>query len=188
MFNQMNWTKNLHPHLINIQTVMAFFNANTVKPTVEVLKLSGVQSGNRIRHARRFADSVRVDGSDSEVVGVSLKQPRHWVFTNLYGVVIALSPVFSSNLASTKQKTGKIIGAENETRSTAHFILEKRGGFPRPKTRTASLGQIITAYSKQSSCWSGYLFVVFMSVTPTCPQSIPGLVPPWWYLGASMTQ
>lgn len=65
------------------------------------LELSGVQRGDGKGHARCFADSARVDGSDSEVVGVALKQPRHRVFTNLYGVIIALSPVFSSNLTST---------------------------------------------------------------------------------------
>lgn len=81
---------------------MTFLSTNPVKPTVEPLKLSGVQCSDRIRHAGCFADSVGVDCSDSEVVGVSFKQPRHRVFTNLYGVIIALGPVFSSNLTSTK--------------------------------------------------------------------------------------
>lgn len=79
---------------------MTFLCANPAKPTVELLKLSGVQRGDGIRHAAWFADSVRVDCSDSEVVGVSFEQPRHWVFTNFNGVIIALGPVFSSNLTS----------------------------------------------------------------------------------------
>lgn len=81
---------------------MTFLHNNPLKPTMELLKLSGVQCSDRIRHAGCFANSVRVDCSDSEVEGVSFEQPGHWVFTNLYGVIIALGPVFSSNLTSTK--------------------------------------------------------------------------------------
>lgn len=43
-----------------------------------------------------------VDGSDSEVVGVSFEQSGHWVFTDLNGVIVALGPIVSSNLTSTK--------------------------------------------------------------------------------------
>lgn len=84
---------------------MTFLYIYPFQPTMEPLKLSGVQCSDRIRHAGCFADSVRVDCSDSEVVGVSFKQPRHWVFTNLYWVIIALGPVFSSNLTSTKLRS-----------------------------------------------------------------------------------
>lgn len=78
---------------------------------MQPLKLGGVQRGDGLRHAAGFADSFRVDGSDSEVVRVPLKQPGHGVFADLYGVIIALGPVFSSNLTSTKgkcKKTGQI--------------------------------------------------------------------------------
>lgn len=71
---------------------------------MEPLKLSGVECSDGIRHAGRFADSVGVDSSDSEVVGVSLKQPRHRVFTDLYRVIIALGPVFCPDLTSTRGK------------------------------------------------------------------------------------
>lgn len=83
---------------------MTFVYTNSVKPTMKPLKLSGVQGSDGIRHARGFADSMRVDSSDSEVVGVSFKQPRHGVFTDLNGVVIALGPVFSANLTSVDLK------------------------------------------------------------------------------------
>lgn len=73
---------------------------NPVQPTVEPLELSRVECSDWIRHARCFADSVGVDGSDSEVVGVSFKQSGHGVFTDLYGVIVALSPVFCSDLTS----------------------------------------------------------------------------------------
>lgn len=79
---------------------MTFLYINRVKPTMEPLKFSRVQCSDGIRHAGWFTDSVGVDSSDSEVVGVSFKQPRHWVFTDLYGVIITLSPVFCSNLTS----------------------------------------------------------------------------------------
>lgn len=72
---------------------------------MEPLKLSGVQGRDGVRHARWFADSAGIDSSDSKVVGVPFKQPGHWVFTDLYGVVVALGPVFSANLAS-KTNTG----------------------------------------------------------------------------------
>lgn len=83
---------------------MTFLYTNPVKPTMEPLKLSGVQCSDRIRHAGWFADSMGVDSSDSEVVGVAFKQSRHWVFTDLNGVIIALGPVFSSNLTSVQKK------------------------------------------------------------------------------------
>lgn len=79
---------------------MTFSYTNSVKPTMKPLKLSGVQGSDRLRLARWFADSMRVDSSDSEVVGVSFKQASDWVFTDLNGVVIALGPVFSANLTS----------------------------------------------------------------------------------------
>lgn len=73
-----------------------------VQPTVKLLKLSGVQRSDGVRHARSFADSMRVDCSHSEVVGVSFEQPGHWIFADLNGVVIALDPVLCSNLTSVK--------------------------------------------------------------------------------------
>lgn len=69
---------------------------------MEPLKLSGVQCGDGFRHAGWFANSLGVDSADSEVVGVCFKEPGHWVFTDLNGVIVALSPVFSTNLTSTK--------------------------------------------------------------------------------------
>lgn len=74
---------------------------------MQPLKLSGIQCSDRIRHAGWFADSVGVDSSDSEVVRVALKQARNWVFTDLYGVIIALGPVFSTNLTPKKIKEVK---------------------------------------------------------------------------------
>lgn len=76
---------------------------DAAEPTVEPLKLSGIQCSDGVRHAGWFADSAGVDSSNSEVVRVSFKQPRHWVFTDLYGVIIALGPVFSTNLTSKKK-------------------------------------------------------------------------------------
>lgn len=73
-----------------------------VQPTVKLLKLSGVQGSDGIWHTWSFADSVGVDGSHSKVVGVSFEEPRHWVFTDLNGVVVALGPVLSSNFAPMK--------------------------------------------------------------------------------------
>lgn len=82
---------------------MVIFHCNNkVKLTMKPLKLSGIQSSDGIGHAGRLTDSMGVDSSDSEVVGVSLKQPRHWVFTNLYRVIIALGPIFCPNLTSEK--------------------------------------------------------------------------------------
>lgn len=71
-------------------------------PTVELPKLAGIQCSDGVRHAGRLADPVGVDCSDSEVVGVSFKQPGHGEFTDLNGVIVALAPVVSSNLTSTK--------------------------------------------------------------------------------------
>lgn len=68
------------------------------------LKLSGVHCSDGIRHTRRFADSMGVNSSDSEVEGVPFKQPRHRIFTDLYGVIVTLGPVFSSNLTSKKRQ------------------------------------------------------------------------------------
>lgn len=65
-------------------------------------KLAGIQGSDGVRHAGRLADPVGVDCSDSEVVGVSFEEPGHGVFTDLNGVIIALAPVVSSNLTSTK--------------------------------------------------------------------------------------
>lgn len=45
-----------------------------------------------------------VNSSDSEVEGVPFKQPRHRIFTDLYGVIVTLGPVFSSNLTSKKRQ------------------------------------------------------------------------------------
>lgn len=45
-----------------------------------------------------------VNSSDSEVEGVPFKQPRHRIFADLYGVIVTLGPVFSSNLTSKKRK------------------------------------------------------------------------------------
>lgn len=104
---------------------MAFACTTPVKPTMELLKLSGVQCSDGVRYAGWFADSVWVDCPDSEVVGVCLEQPRHWVFTNLYGVIIALGPVVSSNLTSTKcasKKTRKGV-QECSRQHTKHNIL-----------------------------------------------------------------
>lgn len=80
----------------------AFVCTPPVKPTMKFLELGGVQGGDGVRHAGSFADSVRVHGPHSKVVGVSFKQPGHWVFTNLNGVIIALDPVVSSDLTSVK--------------------------------------------------------------------------------------
>lgn len=73
-----------------------------VQPTMKLLELSGVQGGDGVRHAGSFADSVRVHGPHSKVVGVSFEQPGHWVFTDLNGVIVALDPVVSSDLTSVK--------------------------------------------------------------------------------------
>lgn len=69
---------------------------------MELPKLGGIQCSDGVRHAGWFADSMGVDGSDSEAVGVSFKQPRHGVFADLNGVIVALAPIVSSNLTSTK--------------------------------------------------------------------------------------
>lgn len=95
-------------HSSRFQHKQTFLCSSAPKPTVESLKLSGVQCGDRIRHARRFADSVGVNSSDSEVVRVAFKQPRHWIFTDLYGVIVTLAPVVSSNLTSKKGKAESV--------------------------------------------------------------------------------
>lgn len=69
---------------------------------MELPKLAGIQCSDGVRHAGRLADPMGIDCSDSEVVGVSFEQPRHRVFTDLNGVIVALAPVVSSNLTSTK--------------------------------------------------------------------------------------
>lgn len=69
---------------------------------MKLLKLSGVQGSDGVRHARSFADSMGVDRSHSKVVGVSFEKPGHWVFTDLNGVIVALGPVLSSNLTPMK--------------------------------------------------------------------------------------
>lgn len=74
---------------------------------MQPFKFGGVQSSDGIGHARWFADAVGIYGSDSEVVGVPFKQPRHWVFTDFNGVIIALSPVLCSNLTSEMFKERK---------------------------------------------------------------------------------
>lgn len=71
------------------------------------LKLSGIQSSNWVRYAGWFANTMRVNCSDSEVVRVTLKQPGHWVFTDLNGMVVALRPVLCSDLTSRKIEKGK---------------------------------------------------------------------------------
>lgn len=90
---------------------------NAAEPTVEPLKLGGIQCSDGVRHAGRFADSMGVDSSNSEVVRVSFKQPRHWVFTDLYRVIIALGPVFSTNLTSKKMKEGEKRRGVQESRA-----------------------------------------------------------------------
>lgn len=65
---------------------------------MQPLKLGGVQGGDGIGHAARLADAAGVDGSGSEVVGVSLEQAGHRVFTDLDGVVVALGPVICAHL------------------------------------------------------------------------------------------
>ena len=72
--------------------------------TVQPLELGGVQSGDGVGHAGRFADAARVDGSHSEVVGVSLEQAGDGVFTDLNGVVVALGPVLCPHLTSGKRQ------------------------------------------------------------------------------------
>ena len=72
--------------------------------TVQPLKVGGVESGDGFGHARRLADAASVDGSDSEVVGVSLEQAGHGVFTDLNGVVVALGPVLCPHLTSGKEE------------------------------------------------------------------------------------
>lgn len=112
---------------------MTFLSTYEVKPTMESLKLSGIQSSDGIRHARSFADSMRVDCSDSEVIGVSFKQSGNWVFTNLNGVIIALGPVFSSNFTSAKlrsKNTGEGIKESSKTHKESNvssFKLTKYG-------------------------------------------------------------
>lgn len=61
-------------------------------------ELAGIQGRDGVRHAGGLADPVGVDRSHPEVVGVALEQPRHGVFTDLDGVVVALAPVVGSNL------------------------------------------------------------------------------------------
>lgn len=68
--------------------------------TVQPLKLGGVQGGDGVRHAARLADAAGVDGTGSEVVGVSLEQAGHRVFADLNGVVVALGPVICAHLTS----------------------------------------------------------------------------------------
>lgn len=69
---------------------------------MELSKLGGIQRSYGVGHSGWFADSMWVDSSDSEVVGVSFEQPGHGVFTDLNGVIVALDPVVGSNLTSTK--------------------------------------------------------------------------------------
>ena len=86
---------------------MTFHCTNEIKLTMKPPKLGRIQCSDGIGHAGWFADSMGVDSPDSEVVGVSFKQSRHWVFTDLYGVIVALGPVVSSNLTSRKTLKGK---------------------------------------------------------------------------------
>lgn len=77
---------------------------------MKLLKLGGVQGSDGVRHARSFADSMRVDGSHSEVVGVSFEQAGHWVFTDLNGVIVALGPVLSSDFTPiAREHDGRIM-------------------------------------------------------------------------------
>lgn len=69
---------------------------------MELPKLAGIQCSDGVRHAGSLADPVGVDCSDSEVVRVTFEQPGHGVFTDLNGVIVALAPVVSSHLTSTK--------------------------------------------------------------------------------------
>lgn len=69
------------------------------------LKFGWVQSSNGFGHPRGPTDAVRVDGSDPEVVGVTLKQASHWVFTDLDWGVITLCPVLRANFTSVNGRT-----------------------------------------------------------------------------------
>lgn len=72
--------------------------------TMKSLKFGWVQSSNGIRHSGGPADAVRVDSSDPEVVRMTLKQARHWVFTDLDWGVITLCPVLRANFTSVSRR------------------------------------------------------------------------------------
>lgn len=72
--------------------------------TMKSLKFGWVQSSNGFRHSGGPADAMRVDGSNPEVVGMTLKQPRHWVFTDLDWGVITLCPVLRANFTTVSRR------------------------------------------------------------------------------------
>lgn len=64
------------------------------------LALSSVEGRHSIGSPGRSADSGAVDGSDTEVVGVSQGQTMNRVFADVDGSVVALDPLSGANFTS----------------------------------------------------------------------------------------
>lgn len=67
------------------------------------LKLSRIHCSNGFGHSGRSADATRVNSTYAEVIGVTLEQAGHRVFTDLNGRVVTLYPVLRSDLTSVKE-------------------------------------------------------------------------------------
>lgn len=68
------------------------------------LALSSVEGRHSIGSPGRSADSGAVDGSDTEVVGVSQSQTMNRVFADVDRSVVALYPLSGANFTSDEHK------------------------------------------------------------------------------------
>lgn len=68
--------------------------------TMKSLELSRIHCSDRFGHSGRSADATRINSTHAEVIGVTLEQAGHGVFTDLNGRLITLYPVVCSDLTS----------------------------------------------------------------------------------------